>query len=264
MSYDTESIDVSIIIPAKNEAKRLPKFFHEIIDFISSSQLTYEIIIVDDGSTDKTYEVARDLCLTHSNARVIKFKRNRGKGAAVKCGLCRAKGKIVSFMDADGSTPAYEIERNIHYFQQGYHMVIGSRSLSQGPRKVEAKFYRKLMGFVFSSWVHALLKMEFKDTQCGFKMFRREVVRPIFSKVKIKGFGFDMEMLFVACKIGCRIKEASVDWHHVDASKVNLITDSSRMFVNVWQISRWHNNISLQNLSLDCKQIESLLLKESD
>ncbi|MBU2541562.1 MAG: glycosyltransferase family 2 protein [Candidatus Omnitrophica bacterium] len=235
-----EKIDISIVIPAKNEAKRLPRFLMAVFDYCNKSSKKYEIIVVDDGSTDETYEEALELKKLYLSLQVPSLKRNRGKGFAVKYGILRARGDIVLFIDADGSTLPDEIESNIRYFQEGYDIIIGSRNIKGKKQLIKARIHRRLMGKIFNFCVHRFLLKEIGDTQCGFKMFRQEIIKPLFSQVKIYGFGFDMEVLYLANKLGYKIKEVPIRWRHVRGSKVNVLTDSLRMFFNIFQIRIWH------------------------
>jgi len=242
MNDAIDRLDISIIIPAKDEAKRLPSFLDNLIPYCQNSVKQYEIIVVDDGSSDNTAILARDFQAKFSRLKVIRLNKNRGKGYAVKTGLFEACGDIVLFLDADGSTMPDEIENNLHFLKEGYDIVIGSREVKDDKHLVTAKYYRKMIGQVFNFFVHLLLFKEIKDSQCGFKMFRKETIRPIFSQVNIQGFGFDLEVLYLAFKLDYRIKEVPVNWHHVDESKINLIMDSLRMFINIFQVRIWHVN----------------------
>jgi dolichyl-phosphate beta-glucosyltransferase len=229
--------DISIIIPAKNEEKRLPEFLNTVITFCRQSTRTYEIIVVDDGSTDDTRKAALAFQKDFPSLGVLSLHVNRGKGHAVKQGFASARGDIVLFLDADGSTGPEEIEKHLPFFNQGYDIVIGSRLLGG---VVESKLYRRLMGSFFNAMVHMFLIGGIKDTQCGFKMFRRPVADAVFQPMRLDGFGFDLEILYLAKRKGYRIKEVPVNWRHVDGSKVDLIKDSWRMLQNIFQIRRWH------------------------
>ena len=232
--------DITIIIPAKDEEKRLPPFLASVINYCQQSRYRYEIIVVDDGSTDNTTQAAEAFKTTFPALSILTLPLNRGKGHAVKCGFLKAHGHIALFLDADGSTPVSEIERHLHFFDEGYDIVIGSRVLQDTSSSVKAKSYRKLMGLIFNRFVHTFLIKDIKDTQCGFKMFRHTTIHPIWDKVHLDGFGFDLEVLFLAQQLGFKIKEIPVNWIHVEGSKVSLLNDSIRMFINIFQIKQWH------------------------
>lgn len=231
---------ISIIIPAKDEEKRLPGFLKTVIEYCSQSRNSYEIIVVDDGSKDATAKVALDLRQGCASLKVLSLERNHGKGYAVKQGLLNAQGEIVLFLDADGSTSPDEIERHLNWFDQGYDIVVGSRVLKDGTSQVDALIYRRWMGNIFNFLVSSLLIKGIKDTQCGFKMFRSAVVPQVFGPLRLEGFGFDLEVLYLAQKNNLRIREVAINWKHVDGSKVHLFKDSLRMFGNILEIKQWH------------------------
>jgi len=231
---------ISIIIPAKDEQKRLPHFLKLVIDYCRETPHLYELIIVDDGSKDQTAIEALAFQNDFPSLKVISLDRNYGKGQAVKAGFLEAKGDIVLFLDADGSTKPQEIGRHLHFFEEGYDIVVGSRVLRDGHAKVEALAYRRWIGTIFNFLVSHLLLEGIKDTQCGFKMFRSKAAQDIFKNVHLKGFGFDLEVLYLAKKMRFSIKEVAVNWTHVDGSKVHLLKDSIGMFWNMIQIKRWH------------------------
>jgi len=233
---------VSIVIPAFNEARRLPAFLDQVAAFCATSTRTYEIIVVDDGSRDNTLQVAESYKDRLPGLRVIPVHPNRGKGRAVKTGLLESAGEVCLFMDADGSVHPEEIEKNLHVLQEdGFDLFIGSRILKSTDQVLSIRWYRKGIGIVFAFLTQKFLLREIRDTQCGFKMFRREVIRPLLAKTRLDGFGFDMEILYLASRMGYKIKEGPVSWKHVTGSKVNLFSDSIRMFINLWQIKKWHH-----------------------
>ncbi|MDE2215192.1 MAG: glycosyltransferase family 2 protein [Candidatus Omnitrophica bacterium] len=231
---------ISIIIPAKDEEKRLPVFLKTVIDHCRRASHTYEIIVVDDGSRDGTARAAASFQKEFPGLKVMSLERNHGKGYAVKQGFLECQGDIVLFMDADGSTPPREIERHLGYFDEGYDIVIGSRVLRDGQSQVNTKAHRKWIGTVFNFLVSSMLIKGIKDTQCGFKMFRGGLVRELFGKLRLEGYGFDLELLYLAQQMNLRIKEVPVNWTHVEGSKVNLFKDSLQMFLNIIQIRNWH------------------------
>ncbi len=256
---------ISIVIPAKDEEKRLPRFLRQVVDHCQRSVHSYEIIVVDDGSKDRTAAAALDFQAEFPSIKVISLERNHGKGYAVKQGFFAASGEIALFLDADGSTGPEEIERNLGYFDSGFDIVIGSRVLSDGKSQVKAKFYRRMMGAVFNFFVAKLLIKGIKDTQCGFKMFRTSFIRDLFGPLHLEGFGFDLEVLYLAQRMGLRVKEVAVNWAHVDGSKVDLFKDSLGMFWNIIQIRfifKYNHHIKIQgdqsNSSKENKGLVSL------
>lgn len=235
-----DKFDISVVIPAKNEELRLPQFLQTLIAYCQASRLHYEIIVVDDGSTDKTAQGVFAFQQSFPGLTLLSLGRNYGKGYAVKQGLLASHGDIALFMDADGSTPADEIEKNLKYFQEGYDIVIGSRVLQSSTSQVKTLLYRKSMGWIFNFFVSTFLIKGIKDTQCGFKMYRHPIIRPLWGNIRLDGFGFDLEVIFLAQRMNYKIKEVAVNWKHVEHSKVNLIKDSWRMLVNIFQIRSWY------------------------
>ncbi len=236
-----DEIDISIVIPAFNEEKRLPTFLQQVIMFCIARSETFEIIVVDDGSHDDTIRVAESYRAHFSGLRVLCNRKNRGKGYAVKRGLLKARGKICLFMDADGSVLPNEIQKNLHYITaDGYDIFVGSRVLKEKGQSLNVRWYRKIPGTIFNFLVRILLFKEVQDTQCGFKLFRREVIKPLFSRCHLRGFGFDIEILYLAYKMGYGVKEGPVSWQHVKGSKFNFFTDPLGMFFSILQVKSWH------------------------
>lgn len=239
------SIDVSVIIPAYNEENRIGPFLDKLVTYCSNSRLTYELIVVDDCSTDDTVGITAQYENKFEYFHLLRSKRNRGKGYSVKKGLLTAEGDFCLFMDADGSVEPDEIEKNLDSIRRdGYDIFIGSRVLRDSDQVLDTRWYREFIGTIFNFFVRLFLFRDICDTQCGFKIFRREVIKPVFSLVQIDGFGFDLELLYLAQKKGYSIKEGPVSWHHVAGAKVNLLWDSIGMFVNIFQVRSRHRRIS--------------------
>ena len=227
------SCDISVILPAYNEANRLPATLEAIFLYTASQPLSFEIIVVDDGSTDSTCEVVEDYAKDREDLRLLKLEKNCGKGAAVKRGMLAAKGELVIYNDADGSTPIEEIEKLIKAIKGGADIAIGSRAIQGEETKVDALWYRKVIGRVFNGLVNFLILPQIADTQCGFKMFRCEVVGELFSKMTTDGFSFDVEILYLARLKDYKIVEVPINWHDVPGSKVDIIWDSMRMLRDI-------------------------------
>jgi len=195
-----------------------------------------EVIVVDDGSADETLALARHFEAAAKCVRVLP-RPHAGKGAAVRAGMLAAEGRYVLFMDADGATPLTEIPRLMARMNH-YDIAIGSRAAESPDVVVTTSLLRKGIGRVFASLVNVLTLSGVKDTQCGFKLFRREVVGPIFSRQTIDGFAFDVEILLIARKLSFRVAEVAVNWKAQDGSKVNVVTDSFRMLGDILRL-RW-------------------------
>ena len=232
---------LSIVVPAYNEARRLPVFLEELMTWAHEHPDPVEIIVVDDGSRDDTAEMVRRYVQDYAGLRLIINEKNEGKGYAVKRGLLASRGAIALFMDADGSVAPAEIDRNLALLKSGEaDLFIGSRVLGAGERPLQVKWYRKVLGQAFNGLVHRFLFEQVADPQCGFKMFRREIIQPLFARSYLNGYGFDLEILYLAHKMGYRAVEGPVAWRHMSGSKVNLVTDSARLFVDILRIRNWH------------------------
>ena len=235
---------LSVIIPAYNEEPNFKKgTVNEVPEFLKKQGYTYEILIVDDGSSDNTASLAQDFANKHDHVRVIK-NSHEGKAATVKTGVKEAKGDYILFTDFDQATPLSEVEKLLSNFPT-YDIVIGSRQLP-GAKREKEPFYRHLMGLGFNLVVQTLAVRGIWDTQAGFKCFKGDVAKKLFEKLKVYGKGkkvkgalvtaFDVELLFIAKKMGYKIKELPIIWHHVATTRVNPLKDSLRMFRDVVKI----------------------------
>lgn len=225
---------VSIVIPAYNEEKRLPGTLREIIKFITSKKIKAEIIVVDDGSRDATAAVVTGL--KNRLIRLIKNPHNMGKGFSVKTGVENAKGDIILFTDADLSTPIKHLSEFILYHKEGYEVVIASRDLVESKVMVPQSRFRELGGKIFNIMVRMVTGLPIHDTQCGFKSFTKKAAKLIFSKQTLPGFGFDVEILFIAHNNKISIKESAVEWYNAPGTKVSFLKDSIRMFAELFKI----------------------------
>ena len=229
MSQMRPQPDLSIVIPAYNEAGRLTPTLRDYVAYCAASGRAAEVIVVDDGSLDATSVVVEQFAAEHPQVRLIRLAENRGKGYAVRSGVVNARGKLVLFADADGATPLAEIERLEAALRDGADLAIGSRAVHAAGVRVNARLYRRLMGRLFHRLVETLTVKGVHDTQCGFKLFRGSVAQDLFSRMRMRGFSFDVELLMMAQRRGYRIAEVPVNWTHQPGSKVNLVTDSALM-----------------------------------
>ncbi len=208
-------VDLSIVIPAYNEEKRILETLNRITDYFKNRSEVYEIIVVNDGSTDKTKELIEDFLK----------KNNFMSQIAVRTGVLSSIGELILFTDADLSTPIEEYEKLLSYIRNGYDIAIGSRALKESKIVVRQPFYREIAGKAFNKVVQLLTVKGINDTQCGFKLFKGDVGREIFSKCNLNGFSFDFEFLFYAKKLNYKIIEVPVIWMHREHSKVKLLRD---------------------------------------
>lgn len=230
---------LSIIIPSYNEELRLPASLELIASYIKNSSRETEVIVVDDGSKDKTAQVARAFHTRIPSLRVVSNGENRGKGYSVRHGMQEARGEIVLFTDADLSAPIEEADKLLAALADNNDVAIGSRALDRSLIAVHESRFREFAGIVFNKIVRIVLWLPFVDTQCGFKAFRRERCKIIFDQQRIERFGFDPELLYLARHHGLKSAEIPVRWAHSPATKVNMLRDSVQMFLDVFTI-RWN------------------------
>lgn len=226
---------LSIIIPAYNEEKRIGSTLIKMLNYLSAKDYSWEIIVVDDGSTDRTIEKAREL-IKDERLKVLKNPVNAGKGYSVKQGVLASKGEVILFSDADLSTPIEELDNMLSWIERGCDIVIGSRALPESVIKLSQPWHRQTMGKIFNLIVRAFVLSELKDTQCGFKCFKRETTFKIFNLQRLNGFAFDVEILYIAKKLGLTIKEQPVKWINSPDSKVNLFKGPLSMFRELFTI----------------------------
>jgi dolichyl-phosphate beta-glucosyltransferase len=233
---------LSIVIPAYNEETRLKTTLKRIYTYLNSKDYNYEVIVVDDGSKDKTKDIVSDSSLSRvGRLRLLQNDKNRGKGFSVKRGILASQGDYILFSDADLSCPIEEFEKLFSYLKSSYDIAIGSRSIKGTDVRVHQPFYREYMGKFFNILVQLFIFKGIIDTQCGFKLFKANVAKDIASQIKINGFAFDVEMLYLAMNKGYKIKEVPVVWINSPISRVELFVDSFRMFGELLSIKRLHN-----------------------
>ena len=225
---------LSLIIPAYNEGKRLPKTLPQIIDFVESQAYPIEVIIVNNNSSDDTRQIADDFAGRHSFIRTFDEPR-QGKGAAVRAGMLAAHGQYLFMADADLSMPISEVSKFLPPLLEDYDVAMASREV-KGAVRYDEPTYRHFMGRVFNLVVKLLAVPGFQDTQCGFKCFRRPVALDVLPFQSIDGWAFDVELLFIAQRRGYKIVEVPISWYYRANSRINPISDAVDMFREVLRI----------------------------
>ena len=228
--------DLSVVIPAYNEERRLPPTLARVREYLEAGTLSHEIVVVDDGSRDATSDVAR----AHG-ATVVRNDRNRGKGFAARRGMLLARGRRRLMTDADLSTPIEDLPRLMARLDEGCDVAIASRALPGSNVEIHQPAYREAMGRLFNLCVRVLAVPGLHDTQCGFKLFTAEAAEASFAPLQLHGFSFDVEALFVARRRGYRIAEVPVTWRNDEASRVGPLNgfrafvDLARIRLNGWR-----------------------------
>jgi dolichyl-phosphate beta-glucosyltransferase len=234
------AVHLSVVIPAFNEEKRLPQTLAAVMVFLKRQPYTSEIIVSDDGSQDRTVQIAGEF-LRDFPHQILVTPQNRGKGHAVRRGMLAATGDYVLFTDADLSTPIEEAERFLEHLEKDQDVVIGSRALPGSQVEIRQNFLRETMGKVFNFLAQAWTFKGVHDSQCGFKGFRREAAQKLFRLQKLDGFSFDVEIVYLAQKSGLRLLELPVIWRNSTQSRVRIFRDPLKMFWDILRIRRLHS-----------------------
>jgi len=233
---------ISIVVPAFNEEVRLKRSLDKLDNYLRSRKVSCEIVVVDDGSSDRTAEIARNYggnCAEHCSVRVLSNEQNRGKGYSVRRGMLSSKGEYALLTDADLSSPIEEMPKLEECVTGGsYDIAIGSRDVPGSNIEIHQSWLRENAGRVFNRIVRFATGLPYWDTQCGFKLFRMDVCRKIFEKQRLERFAFDVELLYIAQKWGLRTAEVPVRWSHADGSKVRLFPDAPLTGLDLVRI-RW-------------------------
>jgi dolichyl-phosphate beta-glucosyltransferase len=221
--------DVSVVIPAYNEERRLATTVRNTVGYFRARDRMVDLIVVDDGSRDGTSDLVRRLSGEYDEVRLIRLAANRGKGYAVRTGVLNAMAPLILFCDADESTPIQEIERLERALDERTAVAIGSREVRDAGVRIEVKLYRRVLGRTFHQLVRLLTVRGYQDTQCGFKLFRASAAQDLFSRLRMDGYAFDVELLMLAELVGYKVAEVAVTWTHKPGSQVRLARDSFRM-----------------------------------
>ena len=229
----------SFIIPAYNESSRLRPTLDEVLRYSQQRNWDAEILVVDDGSRDDTAQIVRAYGKAHPQILLVENPGNRGKGFSVRNGMLHAQGDICLFTDADLSSPMTEAQKLLDAIAAGADIAIGSRWLRSELQIERQPIYRQAFGRIFNLVLRVFLGMNYADTQCGFKAFRREAAQRIFPLQKIERWGFDPEILFLARRMGFSVKEVPVIWAHSEGTRLHPFRDGVRMFLDVLRV-RWN------------------------
>ena len=228
----------SVVIPAYNEAARLPRYLEEVVGYFARRDEAYEVLVVDDGSSDGTSERVRGLSRTHPSIGLLTFPDNVGKGRAVRAGMQRARGALRLMADADGATPIAEVKRLLAAIEAGADLAVGSRARPDGAVVRHTRPHRRLVGNVFNLIVRRLGVWDVVDTQCGFKLFTGAVADDLFAALRTNGYGFDVEILLLAQQRRYRIAEVPINWVDQPGSKVGVLRHGPAMLREIL-VARW-------------------------
>lgn len=231
--------EYSIIIPAYNEGARLGKTLDRVLTYVAAQNWDAEVIVVNDGSRDRTPDLVRDYAKTNPCIRLVENPGNRGKGYSVRNGMLNANGDLLLFSDADLSSPIEESPKLFAALQAGADVAIGSRWLQPELQTQRQSLLRQFYGRLFNLALRVTLGLHFKDTQCGFKAFTRAPARRIFPSQQIERWGFDPELLYLARRAGLKVVEVPVAWAHVEGTRISPLRDGLRMFGEVLKV-RWN------------------------
>jgi dolichyl-phosphate beta-glucosyltransferase len=223
--YETFLYDLSVVIPAYNEENRIEKTLSDVFDYFNISKINAEVIVVSDGSIDRTAEIVNNFKKYKSNINLINLKTNFGKGYAVKQGIEKAKGRWVLFMDADNSTRISELDKLLKFIDKN-DFVLGSRYLKESLIRIKQSRFRILLSRIGNYLIRLFLISGVRDSQCGFKLFKNNIAQQIFSRQKVNRFAFDMEVLVVAQSLGYSFKEVPIEWTNSKESRFRAIKDS--------------------------------------
>jgi dolichyl-phosphate beta-glucosyltransferase len=242
-SKPTGSRSISVIVPAYNEEERLVDVLPVIWGYLKDHYASFELIVVDDGSTDSTATIVQEFIKEHPWIRLISYSPNHGKGCAVRTGILEAREDLVLFCDADLATPMEETEILEVQMDAGFDIAIASRAISGSQLVIRQPWFREYGGRALNRIIQFMAVPGIHDTQCGFKLFRRPVAHEVFSRCREDGWVFDVEALHIAIRMGFKIAEVPVHWMHKEGSKVRVLRDAFRMLAALMRIARRHGRL---------------------
>ena len=237
MNGEIEQPELSVVMPAYNEAKGIQAALEQVASYFRSRAIAGEIVVVDDGSTDGTARLAGETSVP-TVVRVLVNEQNRGKGYSVRRGILSARGRYVGFADVDMATPIEELDKVREAFASGAEVVIGSRALPESQIVRHQPWWREWAGRLFGSFVRTVLLPGIPDSQCGFKFFSAAAARAVFTRQHLSGWAFDVEVLYVARRLGYHIVQVPVRWINDPDSRVRMWREGPRVVVDVLRI-RW-------------------------
>jgi dolichyl-phosphate beta-glucosyltransferase len=223
----------SVVIPAYDEALRLPAYLVEVVAYFDGRDEPYEVLVVDDGSRDETAARVLEAQAAHPSVTLLRLAVNRGKGFAVRAGMRAARGRLRLMADADGATPIGEVKRLEAAIQAGADVAVGSRALRDPSVSRQVRLHRQISGELFNFLVRRLGVAGIRDTQCGFKLFRAAAADGLFGELRTDGFGFDVELLLLARRRGYQVAEVAINWVDQPGSKVGVWKDGPRMLAQI-------------------------------
>ncbi len=248
----SKSPKYSIVIPAFNESGRIPATLDSILACIRSRGWQAEVIVVNDGSTDSTAQVVREVARRAPEVRLVENPGNHGKGYSVRNGMMQAQGEVVMFTDSDLSAPIEEAELLFDAIRKGADIAIGSRWLERGRQTHRQPLYRQIFGRCFNGVTRMVMRLPFADTQCGFKAFTRSAAQTVFQLQTIERWGFDPEILFIALKRGFHVVEVPVSWAHDERTRMSYLKDGMKMLEELL-IIRWNALLGRYNRKVETR-----------
>ena len=227
---------LSIVVPAFNEENRIRATLARMLEYFDSQGYSHDILVVDDGSTDSTIPIVKEVAGGHDEVRILHYEGNHGKGYAVRYGITRAAGDFILFSDADLATPIEEVEHLFEALNQGHEIAIGSRDIPGSKLERHQSPIREMGGKLFNRCVQRIALPGIHDTQCGFKLFTHAAAHNIFNRCQIDNFSFDVEVLYLGRQLGYSIAEVPVRWAHQEGSKVRFLRDGLRMVRTLFRV----------------------------